>query len=162
MREALRANRKTVTRRRIAAGFGIQEQPAHYRFLGMDKGSALFEVGEPGAAPHPARIPCPFGPPGSLLRVTEEPDLVLEITEVRAEPVQAITEAEAWAEGVDLCLRESTPGTGPATGCGAPPRHPDSLPAGSAVAAFRALITAIYPTAWARNEWVWVIRFRRR
>jgi hypothetical protein len=32
----------------------------------------------------------------------------------------------------------------------------------SPIEAFEGLLDSIYPTAWARNEWVWVIEFARQ
>ncbi|TGE28655.1 ASCH domain-containing protein [Hymenobacter metallicola] len=135
---ALRAGRKTVTRRRFASHLPMQERPFSYQYLGMEADTARLGRRTAGAAPPPERVVCPFGRPGDRLRVLEAPELLLEIVRVGAEQLQSITEAEARAEGVE-----------PAPGA-----------AGSARAAFQALIDSIYPGAWLRNEWVWVIGFR--
>ncbi|UOQ51584.1 hypothetical protein [Hymenobacter cellulosivorans] len=137
MLEAVRANRKTVTRRRLAAGLPLHEAPDAYLFGGMDADVARFEPRPSAAMPAALRITCPFGQPGDLLQVVEAPELVLEVCSVRAEQLQGITATEAQAEGL-------------AASDGA-----------AALAAFRTLIDSIYPSAWVRNEWVWVIGFRR-
>lgn len=135
---AVRTGHKTVTRRRIVHP-GLQATPARYAFGGLHADEAHFEaVLSSGRA---ERITCPFGQPGDWLRVVEEPALLLHIGHIRAEPVRAITEAGALAEGVREQLDEQ----------GRPV---------SAVAAFARLLGSFYPTAWARNEWVWVIEFQ--
>lgn len=137
MLEAVRGNRKTVTRRRLAAGLPLHEDPDAHQFAGMDGDVARFEP-RPLAAPAAIqRIICPFGQPGDRLQIVEAPELVLEVRSVRAEQLQSITAAEALAEGLAA---------------------PDGA---AALAAFRTLIDSIYPSAWPRNEWVWVIGFRR-
>lgn len=67
--------------------------------------------------------------------------LFLEITDVRVERVQDISEADAVAEGMEPF--ESCPGT------------PEPK------AAFAQAWDATYPGSWERNDWVWVISFRR-
>jgi hypothetical protein len=70
----------------------------------------------------------------------------LRVTEVRVERVQAITEADAKAEGVAL---------------GGSP-HPDVPPADTHRAAFADLwdkLNAGRGYGWAENPWVWVVRF---
>ncbi|HGM5918322.1 TPA: hypothetical protein ACKP5X_000585 [Stenotrophomonas maltophilia] len=64
--------------------------------------------------------------------------LVLEITDVRVERLQAISEADARAEGVD-------------------PEMPDEC-----ALAFDRLWTSINgPASWPSDPWVWVIEFKR-
>ena len=160
MLAAAKAGRKTVTRRRISQHAGLLAAPGQYLFCGMQGAWGVFEERQPGLAPQEVRLDCPFGMPGTSLRVKEEAGLVLEVVQVRAEQVQAITEADALAEGVveyapisrnepssgqPFCLSET---------------DGDSLPQQTAVEAFRALLDTIYPTAWARNQWVWVVEFR--
>ena len=156
---ALHEGCKTVTRRRIASSFRLQEAPERYAFAGMEAGTALFH--ETGAGEGTTvRIPCPFGEPGQLLRVQEAPDLVLQVIRVRAEPVRGMREADARAEGlVEYRRGEAPPAAGrwfgvwgmPATG----------QPHASGVEAFRSLLATFYPTAWERNEWMWVLEFER-
>lgn len=155
MLEALRAGRKTVTRRRFSPTLPLNENPGRYQFRGMAAGRALFADLQLPAAP-PAPIPCPFGQPGQVLRVPEAPSIILEITAVRAEQVQAITEAQALAEG--MVRLEAAPGNAP--GYSADPEAGRGHWQASARDAFRLLIESIYPTAWVRNEWVWVVEFR--
>jgi hypothetical protein len=92
--------------------------------------------------------------------------ITLEITDVRVQRVQEITEADAMAEGVK-CEWYDDDGT-PASGCwwdyerkcwsGAFENHAEAR------GSFRTLWDSInakrgYP--WADNPWVWVITFRR-
>ncbi|MCB2410001.1 hypothetical protein [Hymenobacter lucidus] len=155
MLDALRAGRKTVTRRRFAPTLLLNEAPDHYQFQGMSAGSALFTNRQwPAVLVEP--IASPFGQPGEVLRVQEAPSVRLEITAVWAEQVQAITEAQALAEGI--VLLPAALGSGP--GYSADSEAGRRCPQASAVDAFRTLIESIYPTAWSRNEWVWVVEFR--
>jgi len=71
--------------------------------------------------------------------------ITLEITAVRVERLQAITEADAEAEGVDF-LRH----------------HPDSDETLTAVQLYKVLWEWINGEgSWALNPWVWIIEFRR-
>ena len=77
--------------------------------------------------------------------------ITLEITAVRVECLQDITEADAIAEGIDVFADGAgftvTPG-------GAWHRNPED--------AYRALWDSLHgPCGWARNPWVWVLEFRR-
>lgn len=76
----------------------------------------------------------------------------LEITGVRVERLQYISEADALAEGVDFDPGEGgffyVPGHG---GC-----------SDTAVGSFRKLWNSINgPGAWYLNPWVWVIEYKR-
>lgn len=155
---ALQEGRKTVTRRRIASSL-LQEAPEGYAFAGMEDGMALFNATGAGYETV-LRIHCPFGVPGQLLRVQEAPGLALRVVRIRAEPVRGMTEADALAEGmVEYRQGGAQPAGGrwfglwgmPATGR----QH------ASGVEAFRSLLTTFYPTAWVRNEWMWVVEFER-
>lgn len=77
--------------------------------------------------------------------------LILEIVRVRVERLQAVTEAEARAEGIH---QQSTTGWFSVAGTGG---------AGTtACAAFALLWQSINgPGAWEANPWVWVVEFRR-
>lgn len=77
--------------------------------------------------------------------------LILEIVRVRVERLQAISEAEARAEGIH---QQSTTGWFSVAGTGG---------AGTtARAAFALLWQSINgPDAWEANPWVWVVEFRR-
>lgn len=95
-----------------------------------------------------------------MLQVQEAPDLAVRVLRVWAEPVRAITEAGAAAEGMVEC-----PGVGPQPGdgrgfglWGVPAT---CRPHATGVAAFRALLATFYPAAWQRNEWMWVVEFER-
>lgn len=105
--------------------------------------------------------PCPYGQPGDRLRIQEDPSSLLKIVSVRAEQVQSITEDDARAEGIVECEIPSGDGWPARIGYMVGPDEGKSLLAVSAVAAFRVLLTSIYPTAWDNNEWVWVIEFKR-
>jgi len=156
---ALNEGRKTVTRRRISRASGLQEAPECHAFAGMEAGMALFNVTGAGDGTT-VRIHCPFGVPGQLLRVPEAPGLTLRVVRVRAEPVRGVTEADALAEGLVECLRgEAQPAAGRWFGLWGMPDT--GRPHASGVEAFRSLLTTFYPTAWERNEWMWVVEFER-
>jgi hypothetical protein len=73
--------------------------------------------------------------------------ILLEITEVRVERLQDISEEQAMSEGVDTKAVASFCGTGV------------DRPAGFA---FRDLWISIDgPDAWAANPWVWVLEFKQ-
>ena len=157
MLAAVRAGRKTVTRRRLSSGLPMQQEPDRYRFIGVSAQGVLFEdryTQPPSLLP---LVPLPFGPADTYLSVAEDPLLVLKIVAVRAEQVRDLTEADALAEGI-----MAGPQPSPTQWGGV---EPDAAHAGAfhwydnPVAAFRGLLDSIYPTAWARNEWVWVNEF---
>lgn len=150
MLAAVRADRKTVTRRRITQSPLLLATPDNYHLQAVTGSDAFFSAVADG---QPERVTNPFGRPGDYLRVTEAPEIRLKIVGVRAERVQAISEEQALAEGIGPYALPSG-----AVGYGV---GPASNLVGSAVAAFQALITTIYPAAWTRNEWVWVLEFRR-
>ncbi|RYU79558.1 ASCH domain-containing protein [Hymenobacter persicinus] len=139
---AVNAGRKTVTRRRLPLELPPNCAPAAYRYCGQHAGYARFTGEYPGGPTHD--VPCPFGTAGDRLRVIEQPELVLLILSVRAERVRAITEVDARAEGVGETEAASASG-----------------PTRSVLAAFQELIDQFYSHCWARNEWVWVVEFRR-
>lgn len=84
--------------------------------------------------------------------------LFLEITDVRVERVQDISEADAIAEGME-----------PWVECyAAHPLKPQSKPRfigakhkATCREAFEQAWSATYPGSWERDDWVWVISFRR-
>ncbi|UOQ69240.1 hypothetical protein [Hymenobacter volaticus] len=156
---AVRADRKTVTRRRIASPLSLQQQPDAYRYHGLEQEGALFESLQPGSTRWLPLISCPFGQPGALLCVQEDASLRLEVVSLHAEQVRTLTNTDALAEGVQerqLAGQQQWGGV-----------EPDpSLPGcyrwyESPTAAFRALLDSIYSAAWERNEWVWVVKFTR-
>ncbi|WP_336694419.1 hypothetical protein [Delftia acidovorans] len=77
--------------------------------------------------------------------------ILLEITSVRVERLQDISEADAYAEGIEQTdFIEDAEHQEPATG--APPGR----------YAYRALWEDINgPDSWAQNPWVWVVEFER-
>ena len=154
---AVRAGHKTVTRRRLPSEWTLQQEPDRYRGVGLTAQGALFEDCSTTPPTRLPPLPLPFGPAGTLLSIREAPELCLEVTSVRAEPVRRLTEADALAEGI-----RRRPAAGPPQWGGVEPdaAHPNAFHwYGSPIAAFRGLLDSIYPTAWARNEWVWVIEF---
>lgn len=160
MLAAVRAGHKTVTRRRLSTGLPMQQEPDRYRFVGLSDRGGLFEdcrTQPPALLP---LVPLPFGPVDTCLSVAEDSSLVLKIVRMHAEQVRELTEEDAEAEGV-----YAHPAPGPPQWGGV---EPDAAHAGAfhwydnRVAAFRGLLDSIYPTAWARNEWVWVIEFARQ
>ena len=160
MLAAVRAGRKTVTRRRLPPDSALQQAPARYRFAGLSADGALFDDLQTTPPTQLPPVPLPFGPPGELLRVQEDPALVLHVVGVRAEPVRCLSAADALAEGI-----VAHPDPGPPQWGGV---EPDAARPGafrwydSPIEAFRGLLNSIYPSAWARNEWVWVIEFKCR
>ena len=84
-------------------------------------------------------VPCPYGQVGDVLNAPQFPCLKLQITEVRVERLQEITEQDCLKEGVGIIgLRPSL--------------QPE----------FIALWNAIYGyQAWDVNPYVWVIDFEK-
>lgn len=79
--------------------------------------------------------------------------LVLEITSVRAERLQAITEEQARAEGIT---------DGGCINCGHNEPCGCEAPAPSAIDSFAYLWGSINgPGSWNANPWVWVVEFRQ-
>ena len=77
--------------------------------------------------------------------------ITLEITDVRVERLQAISKADAMAEGVALH------DDGKFTDYMSPTGY-----AGNAVSSYRSLWTSINgPGSWDANQYVWVVEFRR-
>ncbi|MCI1189043.1 hypothetical protein MON38_16590 [Hymenobacter sp. DH14] len=159
MLAAVRAGRKTVTRRRLPTSLPMQQEPARYRFISLSDRGALFEdyhAQPPALLP---LVPLPFGPVGTHLIVAEDPGLVLKIVGLRAEQVRDLTEEDAAAEGIYARPEPGPPYWG---GVESDAAHPGAFHwYGSPIAAFQGLLDSIYPTAWARNEWVWVIEFAK-
>lgn len=70
--------------------------------------------------------------------------LTLEVTAVRVERLQDISDADAFAEGIQQCADEGLTSDGTARGT------------------YRALWESINgPGSWDANPWVWVVEFRR-
>ncbi len=90
---------------------------------------------------------------GPLLMPRWASRLTLELTEVRVEPVQDLSEADARAEGMTLeALRGTVNG------------HPATVHAMSHVQRYIwewDTLNAKRGFAWASNPWVWVLTFRR-
>ncbi len=156
MLAAVRAGRKTATRRRLPIAGPLQQEPGRYRFMGLSAQGALFEDTRAQSSALLPPVPLPFGPPGTQLFIQEAPEIYLAITSVRAEQVRNLTEAGAIAEGIGHRATGRLRWGGVAANAARPGafrwyRRPTE--------AFRGLLDSIYPTAWARNEWVWVIEF---
>ncbi len=160
MLAAVQAGRKTVTRRRLPADSPMQQQPDRYRLVGLSAQGALFEDQHTTPATRLPPVPLPFGAAGEMLRVQEAPSLVLQIVSVRAEQVRCLSATDAGAEGIRVRSEPGPPQWG-----GVEPHavQPDIFYwYDSPIAAFRGLLDSIYPSAWTRNEWVWVIEFACR
>ena len=87
MLAAVRAGRKTVTRRRLSTGLPMQQEPARYRFVGLSARGGLFEdrhTQPPALLP---LVPLPFGPVDTCLSVAEDPSLMLKIVGLHAEQI---------------------------------------------------------------------------
>lgn len=83
--------------------------------------------------------------PRGLSRIT------LEVTAVRVERLQAISDADAIAEGLESAVDDGVRYWGP-------PGHGHFIPR----IAFRSLWEGINgPESWAANPWVWAITFKR-
>ena len=84
---------------------------------------------------------CPFGEPGDRLVPWEDLEVVLEITDIRVERVQEISEEDCFSEGLKL-----------------------SCPGMSILWDMKSLWDSIYEKkgfGWDANPWVWVIEFRK-
>ncbi|WP_139921900.1 hypothetical protein [Hymenobacter sp. DG01] len=154
MLAAVQAGRKTVTRRRLPLGLPIQQEPSRYQYCGMVKEGALFE--DPQAQMIPP-VPCPFGQPGDILQVQEDPALRLQVVSLRAEQVRCLTEADALAEGIRSLEQGGQIQWGGVETDAVGELQWFNTP----IAAFQNLLESIYPTAWSRNEWMWVVEFSR-
>jgi hypothetical protein len=91
-----------------------------------------------GASGMQEEITCPYGAAGDRLMVRGQPDILLGITEVRAERLDSISVSDARAEGV---------------GAGADP-----------IEGYRMIwdgLNAARGFGWSENPWVWVITFTR-
>lgn len=84
--------------------------------------------------------------------------ITLEITAVRVERLQNISEADARAEGIcELSLQQGEPGAW----WTADPKNPD-IAGRTAVCAYRKLWEKIHgPGSWDINPYVWVVEFRQ-
>lgn len=156
MLAAVLAGHKTVTRRRLTLDM-FRQEPSRYRFLGMEETGAVFE--DIHTATKLLPVPCPFSQPGDMLQVQEDPTLLLQVASIRAEQVRSLRDGDALAEGIDSIEKEGRVfwgGVEPDPGTAGGFRWYDTP-----TAAFRGLLDSIYPTAWARNEWVWVVEFRQ-
>lgn len=99
-------------------------------------------------------IECPYGNPGDVLTV-DDPGVVesLEITDVRVERIQDISEEQARAEGIT---------DGGCTECGNHEPCGCANPSPSAIDSFSWLWESIYGRgSWDANPWVWVVEFKR-
>lgn len=121
------------------SGYAIYAADGSYQWAGDDDGG-----GEPRTAWHPS-IHMP--------RVASR--VLLEIVSVRVERLQAISETDALAEGVQSDKAGGHFIDSPAARCAAAVGAP-------AVEAYQTLWELINGAgSWAVNPWVWVIEFRR-
>lgn len=169
IRQILSGN-KTQTRRLVKCPRGLEEiwQDGAAHFDIMHNGRDGYDVVE-WEADHAIKhaLMCPYGQPGDRLWLRERvadttkyralSRLLLEITAVRVERLQDISEADAVAEGVEThadsycSFRDYS--------CENKWFGNDSLAAG---ASYRTLWESIHgPGSWQRNEWVWVVTFEK-
>jgi len=91
--------------------------------------------------------------------------ITLEITGVRVERIQDISEEDALEEGVDEIIC-------PQCGCSGRRSHGDTIRTMcssegcgldflSAIEGFNKLWESTYPGSWERNDWVWIIDFKK-
>jgi len=96
---------------------------------------------------------CPYGQPGDRLWVKENSRITLEITDVRVELLQSISEADARAEGVT---------DGGCLNCGNNEPCQCNAPLPSARDGFIGLWETLYGRdSWLEDPYVWVIKFKR-
>ncbi len=96
-------------------------------------------------------LACRYGEAGDLLRIRGSL-ITLDITDVRVERLQSITNADAEAEGVEPEL----------VCCQRPGKECCGLPDAGYVGGFRQWWASLYGEySWDENPWVWVISFRR-
>ncbi|WP_139252454.1 hypothetical protein [Hymenobacter psychrotolerans] len=73
--------------------------------------------------------------------------------------MRSLRDADALAEGIDSIEKEGR------VSWGRVEPHPGTAGGfrwySTPTAAFRGLLDSIYPTAWTRNEWLWVVEFVR-
>lgn len=158
MLAAVLSGYKIVTRRRLSPLLPVQQHPGRYCFRKLTAAGAWFED-QQESRQMLLPVPCPFGQVGTVLRVQESPDYRLLIVGIGVEQVRSITEAQARLEGIQfrqLQGRVQWGGVVSVAGATAGLQWHNS-----AVGAFQALFESIYPAAWARNEWVWVVEFVR-
>jgi hypothetical protein len=86
--------------------------------------------------------------------------LTLEVVSVRVERLQAITEEDARAEGVERAYRDVPAAMG---NCVSWRDYSGRSPwLSSAWASYRSLWESLHgPGSWNANPWVWVVEFRR-
>lgn len=151
MVRAYQDGRKTMTRRLV------KPQPEYDIQLCPWSGTG-WALGMKGGGCSCVPVKCPCGPPGDRLGIIQDSRLVrflrcipwlwsivwhwfviawTEITEIRVERLQDITEEDAIREGIPSGANAIFPRL-----------------------SFARLIDTIYPGSWERNEWVWVIGFR--
>jgi hypothetical protein len=136
----------------ISAGYKVPWAPLQFEADGVRNGAwAGFGPGN-GVVVGPGRLRAGMHMPRWASRIT------LEVTDVRVERLQDISEADAIAEGI-----ENDPRLDPAGTChwrvyGAAQSTGTNLPERS----YESLWTSINgPGSWDLNPWVWVVSFRR-
>lgn len=153
MVRAILSDQKTVTRRVIKDQPDTTEQ--RLRELGawvegLTLSQHLNQAWRAGFIP----VDCPYGEPGDRLLVQGE--ILLEITDVRIERLQDISEEQAEAEGTAGCVPYCQS-----------PYDSDGAPACDCMnltykESFQALWHSIKGAkSWDANPWVWVVEFKR-
>lgn len=135
----------------IGAGYKSPWSPVQYEADGLRRGDFKNFV-TPPMPTGPGRYRHSRHMPRWLLRIT------LEITDVRVQRLQEITEADAIAEGVeslrDECehFRDYVRST----------REEISLTQGTAVGSYRTLWESLHGAgSWDASPWVWVVEFQK-
>lgn len=165
--EAIAAGKQTQLRRPIVAGRGQKWLTPEailrvQRFAESLRGWWTMAVGEPRTITHCGvemdgghigSVLCPYGVIGDRLQVKNE-RLELEITGIRIERVQDISEADARSEGITDggCLSCGNPEP-----CGCCNPKPDARD--SYIWLWHKINGKKHP--WSSNPWVWVVEFKR-
>lgn len=185
MVQAILEGRKTMTRRLFKyKGMGEHHEPPPHHICkdgrgdwiawsgGGDKINSSFDWEKKtlDLYPNGGGIKCPYGKPGDRLYVRERhfmPKICariwLEITDVRVERLQDISEADAILEGVESWVEDRMKSRPTHYKIYYQTNHEDpDFYSSTAKVSFETLWQSINsPESWEQNPWVWVIAFKK-